>query len=392
MAKLWLSVLGPLLSLAILVTGGGFFTSFVSVALYKKDVSETVIGNIHACYFAGLIAGCLVLEKLIIRVGHIQSFAIFAFTTAVTILAQGIYFDSFFWGALRFIAGGCLAGVYIVIESWLLDRSSMVTRGRVLAIYLIAYYGAQAFGQIFFDWIDVDSNGPYFTASLIAALSVIPVFITREKNPMKEDLTDEQSLFALYQKSPLGMIGSFFSGIILGSIFAFIPNVALELDLRISLFMGLTILGGTLWQWPIGKLSDKMDRQKLLIALSFLVLLPTIGLKLLEGISLVPYLLAFILGGITFTIYPLSVALVCDRVKQKGMTHIAGVLLLAYSIGATIGPLAASWIMAFLGASGLYYFIGVNALFLGLFGIKTLPKSFSGQKNKEEPSILEENL
>lgn len=387
MAKLWLSVLAPLFSLAILVTGGGFFTSYVSVALYKKEVSEAVIGNIHACYFAGLIAACLVLEKLIIRVGHIQAFAIFAFTTSITILAQGVYYDLFFWGALRFIAGASLAGVYIVIESWLLDRSTIVTRGRVLAVYLIAYYGAQAFGQLFFDWIDVDSNWPYFIASLIAALSVIPVFITQEKNPMKEDTLNEESPFALYQKSPIGIMGSLFSGIILGAIFAFIPNIAQELDLRISLFMGLTILGGTLWQWPIGKLSDKMDRQKLLIALSFLVLLPTIGLELLEGRGVVPYLLAFILGGITFTIYPISVALVCDRVNQKGMTHVAGVLLLAYSIGATIGPLTASWMMAFLGASGLYYFIGLNGLFLGMFGIQTLPRVFVEKEDKEEKPI-----
>ena len=131
----------------------------------------------------------------------------------------------------------------------------------------------------------------------------------------------------------------------------------------------------------------KCLHMKCLKNLEFLVLLPTIGLELLEGRGVVPYLLAFILGGITFTIYPISVALVCDRVNQKGMTHVAGVLLLAYSIGATIGPLTASWMMAFLGASGLYYFIGLNGLFLGMFGIQTLPRVFVEKEDKEEKPI-----
>jgi MFS family permease len=370
MSKSYREIFSPLLSIAILTAANGFFTSYVSVFLRNAGFVESVIGYTQSAFYGGLIIGSLTLERFILRVGHIRSFAACVSLMTASFLFMGLFFEPISWVFARFIAGYSLAGMYVVIESWLLCKSNEGSRGRILAIYLVAYYGAQSFGQLFFDWIDLSSSTPFILSALIASVSVLPLLSTRTESPDFQE-HDIHSPLKIFKAAPFGFMGSVVSGIVLGAIYSFIPNFAQEYAHRVSWTTGLTIFGGMLLQWPVGKLSDLMNRRNLLVGIAFIILIPCLALYLFPESDWFVYLMTFILGGLTFTIYPLSVALVTDRLTQGALTSIAAVLLLAYGIGSALGPLLAPLFMQGIGLKGLFFFIGTNGFFLGVFGLLT---------------------
>ncbi len=373
------NVLCPLLSLILLMLSNGYMSSFMSMRILSDGYGEQVVGYVHAAYYAGVLLCSLLIEPLIRRVGHIRSFAVFASLCATSLIFQGIYEAVFFWILMRFLAGVSFAGLWVVIESWLLGVSSEFTRGRVLSVYMMALYISQATGQFFLDFTNLVTTEPFFVGAALCTLSVLPVCLTRAKSPEVKAPTT-CNIFNFFSRSPFGYLGCILSGAILSCIYSFAPNFAQQESLTVSWVMSTTILGGVVLQFPLGKLSDLFDRATVLICVSFATMIPSFFI-LLYPHDLWPVLIAsFVLGGLSFTLYPLAMTQVCDRIEPENITAVTSVLLFVYGLGAVIGPLLAPFFMAEMGPLALYPVIGFTTGFLGLFGIvsrffrKKIPK------------------
>ena len=209
---------------------------------------------------------------------------------------------------------------------------------------MISFYAAQAMGQFLLKLGNLKGSIPFLVTALLATLSVVPLAMTHVRAPHFEE-PSALSFRALYRISPIGIAGCFFSGLLLGAIYGLLPvfiNQVQHSVANIALFMGVTIFGGMLLQYPIGKLSDIFERRIILLAVtiaslivSFLVISP-----LMYQPWVLPSLL-FVFGGLTFTLYPLCISYTCDRMEQKDTVAATQGLLLAYSIGAALGPLMA---------------------------------------------------
>lgn len=363
------SVFAPLLSLFIFILGSGLFTTLLTVRLHQDHASSLYIGAISAMYYAGLGCGSFRIEPFIVRIGHIRSFAAFASILAVVSLLQGMWYHPAYWLVLRFIGGFATAGLFIVIESWLLVESSMKTRGQILAIYMVVLYAAQALGQFLINLHSSQALFLFAITAMLASLSVIPLAMTTISSPEYAE-PSTLNFKKLYKVSGSGVIGCLCSGLILGAVYGLLPlyvsNQSNDTSL-VALVMAITILGGTALQYPIGRLSDHIERRLVLVFVS--ALMAVFAFLIMQDIQL-PYfnlIFCFLFGGMTFALYPVSISHACDSLEHSDILAGTQGLLLAYSIGATIGPLLCPLFIMLLGNNGLFIYLITIGVFMALF-------------------------
>lgn len=352
-------VMAPLLSLFIFELGNGFFPTLLSLQLSNQAQSDLIIGVVAGSFYAGLLLGSFRIEAVIARIGHIRAFAAFASTLTVLCMLNGIFDNIILWLLLRFVAGLATAGVFIVIESWLLCVSTTKTRGQILSFYMMSFYAAQAVGQLI---LKIDSTEHLFFFTLTAMLcsaSVIPLSMTRVMLP-EYDEPDAMNIKELYKKTASGLVGALCGGLIMGALYSLLPVVLNDLmhsSAKVSEYMFMMILGGMVLQYPIGKLSDIVERRLVIIC----VCLGIAGVSFLMELFLTPSwqltLFIFIFGGLTFTLYPLSISYACDSLEGHQIVAAIQALLIAYSVGAMLGPFMAPFFMHFFDIRGLFIFI-----------------------------------
>lgn len=351
----------PLLSLFVFILGSGFFTTLLAVRLHDGHAKPFAIGALTAAYYFGLMLGSFRMERFILRVGHIRAFAALSSSLAVICILHGIYVETWFWIILRLIGGFATAGIFIVIESWLLVLGTIQTRGQILSLYMITFYAAQATGQFFLNLASPKELILYAIAGMTASLAVLPLSMTRSQSPQIDEPSSLNPI-KLYQASPAGVFGSVCAGLILSAIYGLVPVYFAQLSHNksdISFYMALIIFGGMLLQYPIGKISDFTDRRTVLIVVSILTAIVATGMLLTTQIhwALIP--LTFIFGGLAFTIYPISISHVCDVLDSKDILAATQGLVLTYSIGACLGPIIAPIFMHFIPSGGLFIFFVV---------------------------------
>ncbi len=349
-----------MLSLMILVMGSGFLMTLVPIRAGLEGFSPEISGYLASAYFAGILIGAIQINKVIEGVGHIRAFAFFASTVSALTLLQGIFVFPWVWVAIRFLFGLSMAGIFITIESWLLVKSSVKMRGTALSIYMTVFYAAQSTGQLFLGFFDSSTLLPFCFIVILASLSVLPLAITKTKAPIVEEHS-VLSPVKLFKISPLAVIAAFFSGLILGPIYGLLPVFAQEAGysvIQISWLMGSVIFGGLCFQWPIGAISDRVDRRKVLLVAAILACLLSLFVSLIPQMVFPKFLFfSIFFGGFCFVIYPLSVSHGCDVVDAKDLVAATGAILLCYGVGSIIGPIVASFGMRLFGPEALFYYI-----------------------------------
>ncbi len=261
------SVISLLLGAGILILGNGLVGIVLPVRMSLEHVPTEISGLVMSAYYAGLVLGCLWSRDLIVRVGHIRAFAAFAALVGATTLVFALWFDPIVWGLLRVVVGFCMAGLFATIESWLNLRSSKESRGQILSLYMVTSYLASTLGQLLVNVWSVKGQELFCLGVMLICLSLVPVVLTRVAGP---DLSQTKplSLLRLYAISPLGVAASLGAGLIsgafygMGAVFGASEGMSV---FAISIFMGVTLIGGLLMQWPIGWLSDRYDRRTVLL-------------------------------------------------------------------------------------------------------------------------------
>ncbi len=336
--------------------------------LYQEGQSSFIIGVVQGAYYAGFLIGALKIEGLMHRIRHIRAYAFFTCICTAIVLLQGLYIHPYVWAVERFIMGLCVASLYVVIESWLLIIAPESSKGKLLSFYMIALYCSQALSQFFVDVLDPKSMTPYVVTAIFSSLSMMPATFTYTHIP-EQTGAERATFFSIFRKSPFGTWGCIVAGMILSALYSFIPTFSERTNLSVSYAMSLMIAGGFLLQWPLGYLSDIFDRRKILILVSLITILPCAGIMLMMENPHVVLGLIFLLGGFTFTLYPLSITHVTDRHKTHDLTSITAVLLFAYSTGSVVGPLVAPFFIQLSESMGLFMYVGIMTGILSAVGL-----------------------
>lgn len=370
MLSAFITTRSMLLAIFMLMAGNGVISTLVSFRLESAGTRAGLIGLVATSYFIGLTLGALRVSPIIRRVGHIRTFAAAVSLLSATTLAYTIFQGTGFWALLRFIDGLSVAAVFICLESWLNEQAESGTRGLVLAAYMTFLYAGQALGQFLLN-LGGPAAAPFIAASLLISLSILPIALTR----MKEPAVAQQAPFSvrrLYAASPLGVVGCGMIGLMLGAFYGmgavYTRRLGLEMS-EIALFMSVVIAGGVALQWPVGWLSDRFDRRAVIVAALLGTTAVCGGLAWLTGSGPVLLILGLFFGGLSFALYPLCVAHTNDHLSAKQRVSASGGLVLTYSIGAAVGPTAGAGVMMAAGTGGLFLFIGACALLTLIFAL-----------------------
>jgi len=360
-----LSVSALLAGCVLLYLGNGALGTLLGLRLAIEGYPSWVVGTVMSGYFIGIVAGGFFSHKLISGVGHIRAFSVLASVMSAATLAHPLLDDPVSWGLLRFIQGYCMAGLAMCTESWLNERSTNQTRGSIFSLYQIAVYLSQGVGQLLLNLGELSGFTLFVMASILLSLALVPVAASQVQAPTLPE-PRRFGIRELYAVSPLGMIGCFASGLILGAFYSLAPLFAQMTQLSIAdttQFMSAVIIGGLLLQWPIGRFSDSIDRRSVLAGVCLAIAVACLGMIVSSGSSLIVLLvLGAVFGGVSFTLYPLSVSHANDYIDPADLVPASGGLIIAYGLGATIGPLGAAGIIELQGAIGLFTFIAAMSL------------------------------
>ncbi|MBJ6373504.1 MFS transporter [Sedimentitalea sp. CAU 1593] len=356
----------------VFMAGNSLLGVVLPLRMQAADYSVALIGAIMAAYYLGLAYGGLKGKRVILRIGHIRAFSTFAALTVATCLAYNFFFSPAAWVVLRIINGFCIAGMTTSIESWLNERSSNETRGRVLGVYMLAFYLAIALGQTLVNIAPVGGSDHLMIAAMLIGLSLVPIAMTRLGEPNLRALR-VLGLKELYAASRVGVIGACVAGVLVGSFYALGVVFARQIGLDVTeaaLFMSTVVIGGLAAQMPVGMLADKFDR-RIVMSCMLIAVGTSWGLlsnSIATGVPMV-YLMVMALafGGAISSVYPLCVAQTFDRLERKFYVAASGRLLMVYSIGATIGPLLAATLMSIYGPFSFFLFESAVAIAYAIF-------------------------
>lgn len=360
MKAIALSFFGLFCGVFLLMAGAGVVGSAIPVRLGAAHAGSHVIGAVSAAYFVGLVIGTLFGNRLIAGVGHIRAFATFASFLSAAMLMHPLFPWAVPWAALRAVQGVCLAGLFMCTESWLNQQAGDAERGRLLSLYMVVLYLGQGLGQVLLPIEDPSGYGLFVVASVLVSLAIVPVAATRIAGP-RRPRPARISLVRLFKGSPIAAAGAFASGCMLGAFYGLGPLFTQQVGLSLSetaQFMGFAIVGGIVLQWPVGLISDRVDRRIVIAAVSATITLVSAAFIVAEGGGGVDLrLLAPLLGGSLFSLYPVCSAQANDRIEPRRRLGVSGGLIITYGVGAALGPLAASTAMVAMGARGLFYTI-----------------------------------
>jgi MFS family permease len=364
-----------LLGVAILLTGNGLQGTLLPLRARIESFDVVEIGVLGSSYFVGFVLGCLGGPYMVRRAGHIRTFAALSAVASTVVLAHLLALSPVAWWVMRATTGFCFAGLYIVIESWLNERSTNQNRGLIMAVYTIINLTVITIGQMMITLYDPSEFALFSLASILVSLAAVPVAMTAAPGPSPIEAVRLRPVY-LMRLSPVGFVGCFAVGVTNGSFWSLGPLFAADIGFDttgIAVFMSATVLGGALLQWPLGRLSDRMDRRKV-IAFACLMAggagAALVAWAVHDADMVIP--VAVVFGAFTFSIYALCAAHAFDFASGGSFVEMASGLLLVNGAGSVLGPVVAAFFMQGYGPAGLFIVTAVVHVAMAGFALYRL--------------------
>ena len=380
------------LGYSLLVIAHGLQGNLLGVRAVLEDFNIIATGALMSGYFIGYFVGANVVPNLVGKVGHIRVFAAFASIASLSILLHAIIVNPYVWMIGRFLTGLSMISIYVVVESWLNDRATNKTRGKVLSIYMIITFIGIGLGTLLLNFDNPKEYEPFILVSLLLSLALIPILLTKRKPPTFKKITSIR-IKELYKISPLGTFSMLCTGFIhpviftLGSVYGALMNFSV---LEISLYLFLITVAGAIFQWPIGYLSDRFDRRLIIIFSSFFGAILTI--LCFFSVSISPdfinlssdwktlfqhianhrmffYIFISLYAGMSLPLFSLNLAYVNDFLPKEKFVSAGAGLQLIFGMSAMFAPFLCSFFMSSLGPNGLFLFLFIFQILIVLFGV-----------------------
>jgi MFS family permease len=358
-----------LLGMGVLMLGAGLQSTVLGVRATLEGYPPQITGLIMSSYYIGYLIGTRIAPPLLRQVGHIRVFAALAAVASAAVLIQGIFVNPPLWAAMRLVSGVCFAGIYVVAESWLNDRATKENRGRLLAIYMLVLYAGLGVAQFLLIVSNPRSATPFMLVSVLITLAVVPIVVVSAQQIPERAVPSKVRLLGLYRNSPLGVVGLTLSGLISSIIFSMGPVYARLSGLdtnKIAAFMGVSILAAVITQYPVGRLSDRIDRRTVIASVCIVATGAAGMIVLVRAIPDALLLtLAALFSGFALTLYSLSVSHVNDKLEPNQMVAASSAILLLNGTAAAAGPLLAGGLMGIFGPHAYFATLGtITALLL----------------------------
>ncbi len=336
-----------LLGMFMLMIGNGLQGTLLGVRGGVEGFSDSTLGYVMSGYFVGFLGGTWATPWMLRRVGHVRVFAALASLISSAFIMYATLVHPLSWFFLRLAVGFCFSGVYVVAESWLNDTATNETRGQTMSAYITVQMMGIILSQLLLNVADPGGYDLFVVMSVAVSLSFMPILLSSGPVPVFES-TRSMSLRRLYRTSPLGCVAIFILGAVFAVQFGMSAVYAVGRGFsyfQISVFIGMIYVGGLVCQPPIGWVSDRVDRRKLIIVLTGMGALGCLLVPIV-GASFPAVLVAgFIMGGVSNPLYSLVVAYVNDYLEHEDMPAASAGLIMLNGIGAMGAPILVGHLM-----------------------------------------------
>ncbi len=392
MGKLFKNSWALFLGYGTLIIAHGLQGNLLGVRAVLENFNIIATGALMSGYFIGYFLGANIVPGLVSKVGHIRVFAAFASMASLSILLHAIIVNPYIWILGRFITGFSIISIFVVVESWLNDRATNRTRGKVLSIYMMITFIGLGIGMLLLNFSNPKNYEPFILVSLLLSIALIPILLTKRKPPIFKKISSIK-VKELYKISPLATVSMFCTGFIhpaiftLGAVYGALMNFSL---LEISLFLFLITVSGALFQWPIGYLSDRFDRRIILIITTLLGSIFAIlcffsvsqspdfmnlssdwktTILHITNQKILFYVFISLYAGMCLPLFSLNLAYVNDFLPKEKFVSAGAGMQIIFGVSAMIAPFICSFFMKNLGPNGLFIFLFIFHTIIGLFGI-----------------------
>jgi MFS family permease len=361
-----------LFAAAILYAGNGLQSTLLSVRGDLEGFPTAIIGLLASAYYAGFILGCRFVPGMIKGVGHIRAFVALASIASSSALAHILFVDATPWAVLRFITGFSFAGLTMVLESWINERATNENRGKVLSVYRIVDLGAVTIGNGLLAIAPPSGFQLFVLVSILISIALVPVALTRSDSPAPLE-TAKLDIVQLYRVSPVGAVGAAAAGLANAAFWGMAPVYVQEIgygSAMIAAFMSAAIIGAGLFQFPMGSLSDKVDRRFVIVGSSLLGAGASALLASFAGLSQNALLgFSFLFGAFIIPVFGICAAHANDHSALGKAVATSGGLLLLYGVGSVIGALVGALVMSAFHPAALFWYISCVYLVLAVFSL-----------------------
>ena len=359
-----------LLGMLFLQLGNGLQGTLLGVRGELEDFSTFEMSVVMSAYFVGFLGASKLVPDLIRRVGHVRVFAALASFISAILILYPLLVNPWVWTGGRVIIGFCFCGVYITAESWLNNAATNENRGQLLSSYMVVQMAGIVAAQLLLLIGDPSGFELFVLISVLVSISFAPILLSITPTPAFET-TKPMSIKELFSTSPLGCVGMFFLGGIFSAQFGMAPvfGTSAELSLpQISIFVAAFYIGAMVFQFPVGWLSDRMDRRILIVATSAIGFIAALSEIFGENIFIIVLGTAFFIGGMSNPLYSLLIAYTNDFLEPDDMASASGGLLFLNGLGAISGPLFTGYLMTEIGPTGFFVILAALLGLLTVYG------------------------
>ncbi|MDP3263427.1 MAG: MFS transporter [Tabrizicola sp.] len=360
-----------LMGVMLLMVGNGIQGTLLGIRGNVEGFTTYQLSYVMAAYFVGFLFGSWAAPKMIRRVGHVRVFAALGSLISAILVIYPVFPDWVVWTALRVLAGFCFSGIYITAESWINNTATNETRGQALSAYMIVQMLGIIASQVLLNVPDTTGFALFIIPSVLVSLAFLPILLAPTPAPAF-DSTRRLPFASLFRISPLGCIGMLLTGGIFSAMFgmASVWGAQAGLSVRdISIFVGALYVGGLVLQYPVGWLSDRIDRRQVIMGLSAIASVTMLIAALLPLPFTALIAVAFLLGGITNPVYALLIAYTNDFLPREDMAAASAGLIFLNGFGAIFGPTATGYLMETTGPRGFFLFIAVLYIALTAYAL-----------------------
>ncbi len=417
MAKLFKNSWALFLGYGIIILAHGLQGNLLGLRAVLEDFNIIATGILMSGYFIGYFAAANFVPGLVGKVGHIRVFAAFASVASLSILIHAIFVNPYIWALGRFLTGFSMLSIFVVVESWLNDRATNRTRGKVLSIYMVITFTCLALGVLLLNFNNPKEYEPFILVSLLLSIALIPILLTKRKPPKFKKISAIK-IKELYKTSPLGTVSMLCTGFLhpaiftMGAVYGALMNFSI---LEISLYLSLITISGALFQWPIGYLSDRYDRRIIIIITALLGSI--FSILCFFSVSVSPdfinlssdwkiilqhiinhrlwfYIFISLYAGMCLPLFSLNLAYVNDFLPKEKFVSAGAGLQLIFGISAMTAPFICSYFIKELGPNGFFVFLLIFQTIIVFFGIFRMFKRSSDvfPENKNTFTPLPRNI
>lgn len=360
-----------LIGIVFIMLGNGMHFTLIGLRGGIEGFSAAELAVVTSGYFLGFLSGARLTPILIRRVGHVRVFAALGSFMSAGLISFPLLAEPWAWTVLRVLVGFCMSGVYVTAESWLNDAATNETRGKVLSAYMIAQTLGIIGAQGLLTLGDAGTAVLFIGASILVSISLTPILLSVSRVPATE-VARPMPLRDLFSGSPLGTVGIFLLGNVyatqsgMGAVFG--TQIGLTAA-QIALFVAMLFAGALVLQYPIGWLSDHVDRRKLIFGAATLGA-ASCAIGWMTGGSLWALMAAaFFAGGVTTPLYALFLAYTNDFLSAEDMPAASGGLVFTFGLGAIVGPLVTGWAMQQVGPFAFWLVLGATFGAIALYAL-----------------------